>query len=112
MPKKVDKIHDALMDDPDFKPQKGRTKDESAWAVAYFKKSMDMNDILKNINGEDAHTIALEVVKQLQKSNKEAAKAKGLVPQSGDEEHPGRWVKPETAAKKRKQKGTFFQQNQ
>ena len=36
-PKKVDECVKSLMADPDFKPQKGRTKEESAWAVCTAK---------------------------------------------------------------------------
>jgi FKBP-type peptidyl-prolyl cis-trans isomerase len=36
-PKKVEECVRALMNDPDFKPQKGRTKEESAWAVCQAK---------------------------------------------------------------------------
>lgn len=39
MPDTVDNIHRALMDDPDFKPFPGKTKDESAWAVSWSKYS-------------------------------------------------------------------------
>ena len=36
-PKEVEDCVRALMDDPDFKPQAGRTKEESAWAVCQSK---------------------------------------------------------------------------
>ncbi len=93
MPEKVDDIHDALIDDPDFKPQAGSTKDESAWAVAYSKKSIDLNNILKNITKEDIQTIAIDIVKQLENNAAAAARARGLVPKTGDWNKPGRWVR-------------------
>ena len=34
MPEQVDNIVNALMNDPDFTPEQGRTKEESAYAVA------------------------------------------------------------------------------
>ena len=51
---------------------------------------------------------AVEAVKQLIEKSTEsakAAKAKGLVPQSGDEAHPGRWVKPGNQNKKKRKAG-------
>lgn len=41
MPEEVDRCVKALMADPDFKPLKGRTKEESAWAVcqAQYQKA-------------------------------------------------------------------------
>ena len=37
MPAKVDEIHDAIIGDPNFKPQAGKTKENSAWAVAWSR---------------------------------------------------------------------------
>ena len=37
MPKEVERIKRALMEDPDFKPQGDKTKEESAWSVAWSK---------------------------------------------------------------------------
>jgi hypothetical protein len=37
LPEQVDKIHAALMDDPDFKPEDDSSKDEAAWAVAWTR---------------------------------------------------------------------------
>jgi bacterioferritin (cytochrome b1) len=47
MPKKVDEIHDALMEDPDFEPREDQGKDSAAWAVAWanynsMKKNMPL----------------------------------------------------------------------
>ena len=36
-PASVERCVQALMKDPDFKPQNGRTKEESAWAVCTKK---------------------------------------------------------------------------
>jgi len=36
-PASVERCVQALMRDPDFKPQNGRTKEESAWAVCTKK---------------------------------------------------------------------------
>jgi len=45
MPAKVDEIHDTLIDDPDFAPQDGKTKDEAAWAVAWSRyNQMEKNN--------------------------------------------------------------------
>lgn len=49
---------------------------------------------------EHVKELITSLSKQIQTSAKERAKAKGLVPQSGDENHPGRWVKPEHQNKK------------
>jgi len=50
MPKEVEKIKDALMEDPDFKPQEGKTKEESAWAIAQSKyQSMNKFYLLKQL---------------------------------------------------------------
>ena len=50
MPKEVEKIKDALIEDPDFKPQEGKTKEESAWAVAQSKyQSMQKFYIFKEL---------------------------------------------------------------
>ena len=47
MPEWVDRCQKALMADPDFKPQEGRTKEESAWAVcqARYKERMQASTI-------------------------------------------------------------------
>ena len=38
MPKKVDEIHDALIEDPNFYPEKSEKEQESlAWAIAWSK---------------------------------------------------------------------------
>lgn len=38
MPKKVDEIHDALIEDPNFYPEKSEKEQEAlAWAIAYSK---------------------------------------------------------------------------
>ena len=55
MPDKVDEIHDALMDDPDFKPETGNTKDESAWAVTNAKvNQMNSNEAAHELEREYA----------------------------------------------------------
>ena len=57
MPAKVDEIHDALMRDPDFKPIEGRTKEESAWAVAWSQyNQMKKNDIALSLAPVEAHS--------------------------------------------------------
>jgi len=35
MPKPVDDCVNAVLKNPNFKPMKGRTKEESAWAICY-----------------------------------------------------------------------------
>lgn len=38
MPKKVDEIHDALIEDPEFYPEKSEKEQEAlAWAIAWSK---------------------------------------------------------------------------
>ena len=67
-----------------------------------------MQKHIKSITKEHIQTIAQDIVKQLIEKSTEsakAAKAKGLVPQSGDEAHPGRWVKPGNQSKKKKRSG-------
>jgi hypothetical protein len=70
------------------------------------ESEVEIQSMQKNINSitkEHIQGIAQEIIKELIKS-KESAKAKGLVPQSGDEDHPGRWVKPGNQSKKNKKK--------
>ena len=102
MPEKVDQIHDSLMQDPDFEPEGGKTKDESAWSVAWSRyKQMNKN--------EEALSMANEAVEKQQimakpmsmdasrdaRMRKQGPPRPGLVPQSGDPTHPGRWIKPD-----------------
>lgn len=49
MPEQVERCVEAIMRDPDFKPQKGRTKEESAWAVctAKYQESQALADRLE-----------------------------------------------------------------
>ena len=83
-----------------------------------FKKSLtdmeseveiqSMQNDINSITKEHIQTIAQDIVKQLIEKSTEsakAAKAKGLVPQSGDEAHPGRWVKPGNQNKKKRKAG-------
>ena len=66
-----------------------------------------MQKHIKAITKEHIQTIAQDIVKQIIEKSTEsakAAKAKGLVPQSGDEAHPGRWVKPGNQTKDKKKK--------
>ena len=66
-----------------------------------------MQKHIKAITKEHIQTIAQDIVKQIIEKSTEsakAAKAKGLVPQSGDEAHPGRWVKPGNQTKNKKKK--------
>lgn len=52
MPAKVEEIKDALMQDPSFEPQEGRTKEESAWAVAWNRyKTMKKNEEVLSMSG-------------------------------------------------------------
>ena len=67
-----------------------------------------MQNDINSITKEHIQTIAQDIVKQLIEKSTEsakAAKAKGLVPQSGDEAHPGRWVKPGNQNKKKRKAG-------
>ena len=51
MPEWTERCVKALMADPDFKPQEGRTKEESAWAVcqARYKERVQASDITLEI---------------------------------------------------------------
>lgn len=56
MPEYVDRIHDALMQDPDFQPMEGRTKDEAAWAIAQSKfNQMQKNNIALSLAPLEKH---------------------------------------------------------
>lgn len=44
MPETVDRIHDALMEDPDFEAFPDKTKEESAWAVAWKRYKQQQNN--------------------------------------------------------------------
>ncbi len=63
-------------------------------------ESIKVSKLLKGISAEDISKIGEEIIKQIGTNAAERAKAKGLVPQSGDEQHPGRWVKPGHQGKK------------
>jgi len=63
-------------------------------------EAIKVSKLLKGITKEDISKMVVEIVKQVGSSAAERAKAKGLVPQSGDEQHPGRWVKPGHQKKK------------
>ena len=73
-PKKVDDCVKALMADPDFKPQKGKTKEESAWAVCqakFGKKSETDNLDIQDKNLEEdkmEEKNILEAIEKLSKS--------------------------------------------
>ena len=60
MPKTVDHIHSALMDDPDFKPREGQTKDEAAWAVAWSRyKQSERNNLVLSMTKDGGYTSAI-----------------------------------------------------
>jgi hypothetical protein len=60
-PKEVEDCVRALMDDPDFEPLEGRTKEESAWAVCQekFKEKCPCQDKLKT-KSLDVKTVNLQ----------------------------------------------------
>tara|TARA_Y100000034_G_scaffold126979_1_gene179072 strand:+ start:2544 stop:3086 length:543 start_codon:yes stop_codon:yes gene_type:complete len=99
MPEKVDEIKDALMADPNFKPQKGQTKEESAWAVATSKvQQMKSNDAANQLGQEAPMDEAFALWKLWKESSSELLLNKQLhPPRPGLVFDPGRrrWVKPD-----------------
>ena len=81
-PKEVEDCVQALMDDPDFKPQEGRTKEESAWAVCQekFKEKCPCQEKIKakEVSNTEAFNKSLELVNkkvdELSKENEELKK--------------------------------------
>lgn len=55
----------------------------------------NVHEIVKSINKTDIQTIAFDVL-NLIKADAASARSRGLVPQSGNWEKPGRWVRPES----------------
>jgi len=61
MPKKVDEIHDALIADPEFYPDKSDKQKESiAWAIAWSKFKKTKKRKKKSINELNKVITALE----------------------------------------------------
>jgi hypothetical protein len=53
---------------------------------------MNFNNLIKSITKEDVQNMAQDIVKQMGAAD---AKRQGLVPKTGNWQHPGRWVKPQ-----------------
>ena len=90
MPKKVDQIHDALKEDPNFYPEKSEKEQEAlAWAIAYSKynkmkkkkKKSKRKSFIENLNKvivaleesnmlKEAETLHNIFIKLSQNSNK------------------------------------------
>jgi hypothetical protein len=95
-----------MMKDPEFTSSPGENKFESAKKIALNKyRQIDNNtkaltlgevmsqlDIIKSITPEDIQNIVVEISKQVSQGAMEA-KRRGLVPQSGDWNRPGRWIR-------------------
>jgi hypothetical protein len=63
MPKKVDEIHDALIADPDFYPDKSDKQQESiAWAIAWSKFKKTKKRKKKSIDDLNKVITALEEI--------------------------------------------------
>jgi len=122
----IQELYKEFMANPSRTPMPGKTKHETAleeahkqyrqsynndMALSLMPKSIEAQhteqlkikkrqELLAGITKEDINTIGAEIAKQVSSSAAERAKAKGLVPQSGDENNPGRWVKPGNQKKK------------
>lgn len=128
----LQELYKEWMSNPHRTPMPGKTKHESAMEAAHKqllqsynndmalslvpkdieaqyvqkRKIAQQKELIENISKEDISNSIAEIIKQLATigTGKDRAKAKGLVPQSGDENHPGRWVKPGNQAKKKDKK--------
>ena len=124
--KTLQDLYKEFMSNPHRTPMPGKTKHETAleeahkqyrqsynndMALSLMPKSIEAQhteqlkikkrqELLAGITKEDINSIGAEIAKQVSSSAAERAKAKGLVPQSGDENNPGRWVKPGNQKKK------------
>ena len=62
----MDRIKEALLRDPDFEPQEGRTKEESAWAIAWSRyNQMKSNEAVYELGKEDEGFEAFKKLKKL-----------------------------------------------
>ena len=125
-------LYKEFMSNPHRTPMPGKTKHETAMEEAHKqllqsynndlalslmpkkieaqyvqkRKLIQQKELIDSITKEDIFNLSSEIAKQLigDTNAKERAKAKGLVPQTGDENHPGRWVKPGNQGKKKNKK--------
>lgn len=122
----LQELYKEFMSNPHRTPMPGKTKHETALEEAHKQYRQSYNndmalslvpkeiesqyvqrkqkELLANITTDDIKKMSMEIAKQIGSSAAERQKAKGLVPQSGDENHPGRWVKPGNQRKKPKAK--------
>ena len=113
-PKVVEDCVEALMADPDFKPQKGKTKRESAWAVCQAKHGKSCPTSQSSINDttnqeeinmeEEQFKQLLELGKSTNEGMKKNAEAIQAIRKELDEKPEPAPAKPEPAESEEEEK--------